>query len=77
MVYGVTHAPNSTNLIIVLVNEYIYLWRDFFTAPGWKTKLQVLFGRPGETFEAPVKAKQPVADRETTVMPAPLAIPAE
>jgi len=78
MVYGVTHAPNSTNLIVVLVNEYVYLWRDFFGAPKWKAKLQVLFGRPGETFEAPVAVKQPVSlAPANSNIPDAIAIPAE
>ena len=76
MVYGVTHAPNSTNLIVVLTNEYVYLWRDFFAAPTWREKLIVLFGRPGETFEAPVGAA--VAVSGSRAVPAnPLAIAAE
>lgn len=77
MVYGITHAPNSTNLIVVLVSEYIYLWRDFFAAPTWAQKLNVLFGRPGETFEAPLGAKHAVADRPSAAMPSPIAVAAE
>jgi hypothetical protein len=53
MVFGITHAVNSTNLIKVYFWEYTFLWRDFRHAPTLKDKLIVLFGRPGETFEAP------------------------
>jgi sterol desaturase/sphingolipid hydroxylase (fatty acid hydroxylase superfamily) len=69
MVYGITHEVKSTNLMVVYFNEYVYLWRDFFAAPDWKTKLQVLFGRPGETFEAPA---QPASVKNDAV-PAPAA----
>ncbi len=57
MVFGITHAVNSTNLIKVYFWEYTYLARDFWHAPTLKDKLVVLFGRPGETFEAPAKVK--------------------
>ena len=56
MLFGITHAVNSTNVIKVLFWEYTFLWRDFIHAPTLKDKLIVLFGRPGETFEAPAKA---------------------
>jgi sterol desaturase/sphingolipid hydroxylase (fatty acid hydroxylase superfamily) len=59
LAFGVTHAVNSTNLLKVYFNEYRYLWRDFVAAPNWKLKLEVLFGRPGYTFEAPSKAAAP------------------
>jgi sterol desaturase/sphingolipid hydroxylase (fatty acid hydroxylase superfamily) len=51
-VYGITHSPNSNNIFKVLFWEYSFLARDFIHAPGMKAKLIVLFGRPGETFEA-------------------------
>jgi hypothetical protein len=41
--------------IKVLFWEYTYLFRDFAKAPSLKEKMVVLFGRPGETFEAPTK----------------------
>ena len=77
MIYGITHAPNSTNFITLLINEYIYLWRDFFAAPTWAEKIKVLFGRPGETFEAPARVKMPLADRSRGVMSDPVAMAAE
>lgn len=55
LVYGITHAVKSNNVIKVLFWEYTFLARDLFYAPTWKDRLVVLFGRPGETFEAPPK----------------------
>lgn len=46
---------SSNNPIKVLFWEYSFLFRDLWYAPTWKDKVIVLFGRPGETFEAPPK----------------------
>jgi len=54
IIYGVTHTPPSNNVIKVLFWEYTFLFRDLVNAPTLASKIQVLFGRPGETFEAPV-----------------------
>jgi sterol desaturase/sphingolipid hydroxylase (fatty acid hydroxylase superfamily) len=61
MVFGVTHAVNSTNLIKVYFWEYAFLWRDLKAAPTWRARLDVLFGRPGYTFEAPQPQVAPTA----------------
>ena len=55
LIYGITHAPKSNNPFKVLFWEYSFLGRDLWNAPTWKDKVVVLFGRPGETFETPVK----------------------
>jgi sterol desaturase/sphingolipid hydroxylase (fatty acid hydroxylase superfamily) len=52
---GWTLTLSSNNPIKVLFWEYSFLARDFWHAPTWKDKFIVLFGRPGETFEAPAK----------------------
>jgi len=54
--FGITHTVNSTNLLKVLFFEYTFLWRDLVHAPTLKDKVIVLFGRPGETYEAPPRA---------------------
>ena len=56
LIYGVSHRLNSNNIVKVLFYEYTFLVRDFIHAPSIKDKMIVLFGRPGETFEAPPKA---------------------
>jgi sterol desaturase/sphingolipid hydroxylase (fatty acid hydroxylase superfamily) len=69
LIYGITHAPKSNNPFKVLFWEYGFLARDFWYAPTLKDKLIVLFGRPGETFEAPPKA--------ATAKPAAAEMPAD
>jgi sterol desaturase/sphingolipid hydroxylase (fatty acid hydroxylase superfamily) len=52
---GLTFNLGANNPIKVLFWEYSFLFRDLWHAPTWKDKFIVLFGRPGETFEAPAK----------------------
>jgi sterol desaturase/sphingolipid hydroxylase (fatty acid hydroxylase superfamily) len=67
---SLTFNLGANNPIKVLFWEYSFLFRDLWHAPTWKDKVIVLFGRPGETFEAPPKgahgdampAKNTVAD---------------
>ena len=73
LVYGVTHAPKSSNVFKVLFWEYSYLFRDFVHAPTLKEKLIVLFGRPGETFEAPPKGIGSLGDAEPAMLPTAVA----
>jgi sterol desaturase/sphingolipid hydroxylase (fatty acid hydroxylase superfamily) len=73
MVYGITKPVNSTNFVTVLVQEYVHMWRDFFAAPSWKLKIQVLLGRPGETFEAPAKPKAAAVSPDVLNTPLPVA----
>jgi sterol desaturase/sphingolipid hydroxylase (fatty acid hydroxylase superfamily) len=75
MVYGITHSPKSNNIFKVLFWEYTFLIRDFAHAPTLKDKIIVLFGRPGETFEAPPKgavahAAPMAAEMPTDALPA-------
>lgn len=49
--FGITRQVNSANPLRILTWEFGHLFRDFAAAPGWRTKLGVLFGRPGYTFE--------------------------
>jgi sterol desaturase/sphingolipid hydroxylase (fatty acid hydroxylase superfamily) len=74
-VYGITHAPKSNNVFKVLFWEYSFLFRDFVHAPTWKDKVIVLFGRPGETFEAPPKTAVKKSAKANPEMPAD-AVPA-
>ncbi|HEX4507184.1 MAG TPA: sterol desaturase family protein [Alphaproteobacteria bacterium] len=52
---GWTVTLSQNNPIKVLFWEYSFLARDLWHAPTFKDKFIVLFGRPGETFEAPPK----------------------
>ena len=51
--FGITHPLTTANPIKVLGHEFVPLLRDFRAAPGLRSKLGVLFGKPGETFELP------------------------
>jgi hypothetical protein len=57
----------------VLFYEYTFLFRDLWHAPSWKDKLVVLFGRPGETFEAPPKDAAPTKTALPDLAAAPVA----
>lgn len=62
-VYGITRQVDSNNPVKILLHEFRHLSRDFRGAPGWRQKLGVLFGKPGETFEMDKAAKDmPVAE---------------
>jgi sterol desaturase/sphingolipid hydroxylase (fatty acid hydroxylase superfamily) len=77
-VLGFTMTLGSNNPIRVLFWEYSFLARDFWHAPTLKDKFIVLFGRPGETFEAPPKAA-PAHGEASAAKPAELpadAVPA-
>ncbi|AGH50834.1 MULTISPECIES: sterol desaturase family protein [Sphingomonadales] len=65
-VYGLTRPVNSNNPGTILLHEFRYLARDFRAAPDWRTRLNVLFGKPGKTFEAdgPGKGMRPAAGLE-------------
>jgi sterol desaturase/sphingolipid hydroxylase (fatty acid hydroxylase superfamily) len=52
-VFGITHPLQTAHPIKVLTHEFTPLIRDFRAAPGWKSKLGVLFGKPGQTFALP------------------------
>ncbi|RXG16840.1 sterol desaturase family protein [Leeuwenhoekiella aestuarii] len=45
--YGVTHAPNSYNPLIILTHEYKDIWSDMKRSPKLKHKFMYIFGPPG------------------------------
>lgn len=45
--YGVTHAPNSYNPLIILTHEYKDIWNDMKKSPNWYHKFMYAFGAPG------------------------------
>ena len=65
----------NCNPLKVLFWEYTFLARDLFYAPSWKDRLVVLFGRPGETFEAPPKGA--TRGDVAPAMAAPVELPAD
>ncbi len=45
--YGVTHAPNSYNPVIILTHEYRDIWNDTRKSPRLRDKWMYIFGPPG------------------------------
>ena len=45
--YGVIHAPNSNNPIVILTHEFKDIWNDLKKSPKLSHKLMYIFGPPG------------------------------
>lgn len=45
--YGVTHAPNSYNPLIILTHEYKDIWNDMKKSKNWYHKFMYAFAAPG------------------------------
>lgn len=45
--YGVVHAPNSYNPLVILTHEYVDIWNDMKKSPNWYHKWMYCFGPPG------------------------------
>ncbi|MCC4211100.1 sterol desaturase family protein [Leeuwenhoekiella parthenopeia] len=45
--YGVTHAPNSYNPLIILTHEYKDIWNDTKKTSKFRDKWMYIFGPPG------------------------------
>lgn len=62
-VFGMTRQPRAANPLVVLTHEFRYLARDLRGAPTLRSKLHVLFGKPGMTYQADHRADPLVVDR--------------
>lgn len=59
--FGVTHAPNSYNPIVLLTHEFKDIWKDVKKADKLSHKLMYIFGPPGWSHDGstvPVKQLQ-------------------
>lgn len=45
--FGVIHAPQSYNPLVILTHEYKDIWNDMKKSPKWSHKLMYIFGPPG------------------------------
>jgi sterol desaturase/sphingolipid hydroxylase (fatty acid hydroxylase superfamily) len=45
--YGVTHAPNSYNPLVILTHEYKDIWNDMKKSKNWSHKFMYAFAAPG------------------------------
>ncbi|MDC6351603.1 sterol desaturase family protein [Zeaxanthinibacter sp. PT1] len=45
--YGVIHAPNSYNPVVILTHEFKDIWKDMRKSGNWYHKFMYVFGPPG------------------------------
>jgi len=50
--YGLTTNIHTYNPVRIAFHEWVDIWRDVRTAPGWRNKLRYIFGRPGWRHDA-------------------------
>ena len=53
--YGVTHAPDSYNPLIILTHEYSDIWKDMKKSRNWRHKFMYIFGPPGWSHDGSTK----------------------
>jgi hypothetical protein len=53
--YGVTHAPDSYNPLIILTHEYSDIWKDMKKSRNWRHKCMYIFGPPGWSHDGSTK----------------------
>jgi sterol desaturase/sphingolipid hydroxylase (fatty acid hydroxylase superfamily) len=53
--YGVTHAPDSYNPLIILTHEYADIWKDMKKSKNWRHKFMYIFGPPGWSHDGSTK----------------------
>ncbi|CAI9586821.1 unnamed protein product, partial [Staurois parvus] len=47
VVYGLTHPINTFEPFTVQLQHFIYIWKTFWSTPGFSNKLSVIFKGPG------------------------------
>ncbi|MCL4163836.1 UNVERIFIED_CONTAM: hypothetical protein GTU68_057710, partial [Idotea baltica] len=52
-VFGITNNIESYNPLHIASHEFLNIWKDFRSAPNWKSKLQYLFNAPGWSHNGP------------------------
>jgi sterol desaturase/sphingolipid hydroxylase (fatty acid hydroxylase superfamily) len=45
--FGLTHNIGTYNPVRIAFHEWVQMFRDAWTAPGWRNKLLYIFGNPG------------------------------
>ena len=54
--FGLTHNIGTYNPVRIAFHEWLQMFRDAWTAPGWRNKLLYIFGNPGWRHEDPAGA---------------------
>ena len=45
--FGLTHNIGTYNPVRIAFHEWVQMFRDAWTAPGWRNKILYIFGNPG------------------------------
>ena len=70
--YGVIHAPNSNNPIVILTHEFKDIWNDLKKSPKWSHKFMYIFGPPGWSHDGStmtVKQQQRMFNKQKSENP--------
>jgi sterol desaturase/sphingolipid hydroxylase (fatty acid hydroxylase superfamily) len=54
--FGLTHNIGTYNPVRIAFHEWIQMFRDAWTASGWRNKLLYIFGNPGWRHDDPANA---------------------
>ena len=54
--FGLTHNIGTYNPVRIAFHEWVQMFRDVWTAPGWGNKLRYIFGNPGWRHDSPAGA---------------------
>ena len=56
--YGLTTNIERTDLLYVQFHHWQNVWRNYWRAPDWRTRLRVLFAPPGAQTELPALSRR-------------------
>ena len=54
--FGLTHNITTFNPVRIAFHEWVQMFRDAWTAPGWSNKFRYVFGNPGWRHDDPADA---------------------
>jgi len=54
--FGLTHNIHTYNPIRIAFHEWVQMFRDVWSAPGWGNKLRYIFGNPGWRHDVPAES---------------------
>ena len=54
--FGLTHNIRTYNPIRIAFHEWVQMFRDVWSAPGWGNKMRYIFGNPGWRHDVPTES---------------------
>ncbi|HVP45692.1 MAG TPA: sterol desaturase family protein [Bryobacteraceae bacterium] len=54
--FGLTHNIHTNNPVRIAFHEWVQMFRDVWSAPGWGNKLRYIFGNPGWRHDVPAES---------------------